>query len=636
MFSYNKNISRKLVYISCLLISAIYILFFIDSSYFHNVSKIKYSFGKITIIDFRDVLKVVKHDNYLNSKLEVNKGKAYLVIDNFKDVLLDDVNRKVLTRNELHPTQSLALFSMGFLSDYFIRAYSSKTLDDEVLGTIEDTYLFIYNEISNPISLNPMVVNDQVVSERIQFLAMFLSYIKKNHPEKRILLNALSKDFNLLYNLILDREFFTWQTNHGIMQLRSLGQLIGVVNNIEKNKLIKEFESRLNDILPYYLGKDGAVYESATGYWYYIYKQFWKIANTPNLQHLASIKKLNLSLEKTKFFLNCISSNDLYMEGIGDSYSFYLDPSDTIELKQNRYFNFSNNFCGANWSSDKFNYNLLFSSLHTPPNVHKLPDDLMLSIYIKSPFFTNTGIYSYNQSKERLFFKNDENAHTSVSLVNDKIKKPDSSFVKLINYDSINSSATLFGIKYYSDGQNVSREIRIKPRNSIITIRDSSISSSKIKTSFNIHPDTKLEKVSDKEYILTNKDSIELYLSSNHDINIKKTIISSRKERIDTIQKLTILGDNIITKISFEPSNEALKGFQLYNSNFSKNLRLEQSIYLNKKYKNKRSPKGFRSMLLNRFYLVGIVLIVFVFLFEIYLIVKRFKHEHISNSKNIS
>lgn len=609
--------ARIFFYSGCILMAILYILLYIDFNRYHNFTKIRYSYYPNYSVDgFGNIVSTIQGDNMLNARLKIKNNKTYLSLKNFNDVLLDETNKEILGKDQLHPTQRLALFSMGYLYDYFMESYHSSNLNKLVVEEIEDTYLFVHQEINNPFSANVFTINDHAISERVQFLVVFNSYIVENYPEKKELLNALSKDINLCYNLLRDRDFFTWQTNHGIMQLRSLAQLITITKNIDlKKELIKEFETRLSDLIPYVIGEDGAVYESATGYWYYIYNQFSKIGNISDIQDLKSVKVLNSRLANTKLFLNYLSSPDYYIEGIGDSYPFYLNPDDTLELNENRFFDFSNKISGANWSFNDTNVNVLYSSLYTPPNVHKQPDDLMFSLYVNSPFFSNTGIYSYDYSQERIYFRNDENAHSSVSIQNEKIKKSDSSFTKLNTYDTINSKATLYGEKYYSNGQIVSRKINIDPKINSITIEDSASPRIEIKSSFNINPNTKIERMTMKEYILINEDSIKVKLTSNNDINVTTGIISTQKEKIDTIQRLEIIGTNLITTLSFEPPNEKLEEFTVYDSNFSSDMRSKRSEILEEKY-YARPTWGLKAKLLLQLFLIVIVFVIVAVLFE--------------------
>lgn len=604
-------------YSACLVLISIYILLYIDFNRFHNFTKIKYSYyPSYTISGFNKVRRKIDGDNMLNAKIVFIIDEPYLRLKNFEDVLINNSNKDILKADNLHPTQRLALFSMGYLYNYFIEHLRNNELNEKIVKRISDCYLFVHQEIMNPISTNFFTINDHAISERVQFIALFSSYLKEYYPEKKELLKALLRDYNLCVNLLCDNNFFTWQTNHGIMQLRSLGQLVAITHNREARlRLKKEFDRRLNDIMPYFIGDDGAIYESATEYWYYIYNQFLKISNISDVEDLESVKRLKSKLKKSRYFLNMVASCEGYIHGIGDSYSYYLKDLDVLSVPQNRFFDFSNNIVGGNWCYKKKKVNFLFSSLHTPPNVHKQTDDLMISLYINGPFFCNTGTYSYDYSEERLFFKNNENAHTTTSIRNQNIQKADSSYVVLNSYDSINSKVVFKGEKYYRNSKKVVREITTFPHEGEFLILDASPGNDELISSFNIAPGTITKRISNNEFSLINKDSIEIFLKSNHEIKSLKTIISTEKEKLDTINRLEIVGKIIETTISFEPPNEGLDTFDYFKSNFSNEMRYSSSFLLRSKY-SKRPKVGLKTKLLYQFSYIFIILILCAWFFE--------------------
>ncbi|WP_339839791.1 heparinase II/III family protein [uncultured Maribacter sp.] len=606
------NKKRLIIYGSFLLITIVYLVVYIDYNKYNNITKFFYShYPKHDLSDFDNVYKSIEGDNMLGGQFIVKNDKPYLAVDNFDDILLDSSNKIILEANQLHPTQRLALFSMGYLLDYFTERINENEINEAVIEQIGDCYLFIYQEIANPFSKNYFTINDHAISERVQFLAVFSSYVKKYYPEKENLLNALQRDYNLCVNLLMDTNFFTWQTNHGIMQLRSLGQLLAITSDpLAKKKIIQAFDKRLKDITPYFIGEDGAIYESATEYWHYIYSQFLKISKISEVQDLKSIQTLASKLNDTQFFLNYVASNDGYMEGIGDSYSYYLSPKDTLEIDNNRFFDFSNNLAGANWTFDDNNINILFTSLYTPPNVHKQPDDLMVSLYINHPFFSNTGTYSYDYSKERIFFRNAEDAHSTVSFDIANFTKSDSSCVQLKTIDLINSKAIMMGKKFYKNGDIITREVNLNPNKGELVIQDESNNDRILKSSFNLNPNTRIFKISNNKFTLLNSDSIAVVISSNHIINLVESIISTEKEKIDTVQRLEVKGKNNVISIHFNAPTEILSKFSVHDSDFTSRMRKENSLFLKEKYYEK-SKVGLRTKLVYQF---GFIIIAFIFL----------------------
>lgn len=137
----------------------------------------------------------------------------------------------------------------------------------------------------------------------------------------------------------------------------------------------------------------------------------------------------------------------------------------------------------------------------------------------------------------------------------------------------------------------------------------------KIKTTFNVHPETSVQKISNRKYILTNQDSIKLTVITNNDITIKKSVISSSPQNIDTIKQLVIYGNQIITEMRLKNSNKSFLKFSLEKTNL-KNRRLYWSKYLSKKYNFKLQSSGFSSVLIKRIVLVGLLFLLSTFLLE--------------------
>jgi hypothetical protein len=621
-FLENRKI-RVLAYGIIVILIALYLAWYIDSIRFFNLEKTLLSLkGKIELADFEKVVNSISHDNGVHAKLKVIDDRPYLVLEGFEKQLLSKQNSRILKRKVIHPSLSLALFSMGYASDYFLDHYINGTLGKHEVKVLENVYLFAYQEINNPFSLNDIRTDDQVISERIQFLSLFSSYIKKYFPGKKVLLHALSKDINICLGFLLDKKFFNWSTNHGIMQLRSLAQFAGVIKDDKlKASILGIFDKRLMDIIPYYVGPDGAIYEAASEYWIYIFDQFKKITDIKAVEHLRSVVYLRDELKKSEYFIQAVTANDGFLQGLGDSYSMHLlGTSNKVLIPQNRYFRFSNELIGANWSADNRSFNVLFVSLHTPPNVHKLPEDLSVYVYINQPVFSNTGTYSYDESAQRLFFKT-ERSQSTVGFLHQTSKEPINSKLTINNYGPGDDILTATGIKHYQDNKSITRFLEIDPASKIF-IRDYSENHDILITSFNVHPGIKIKKLNDRQIQFQSDDSTCISLISNRNISIMEGIISERNEEITKIKRLQMTGNPIETTIAF-PKIIHKQTLKMITRNTVENTRLLYAKNLESNYKNLPYNETAGKLIMVRSFPALLFLILFVTVSELFALSNR-------------
>ncbi len=582
-----KSNIRFFIYLIGLIGLVIYIIFFIDSIRFYNLKKTFLKLKKsVELEDFGKVFNSISPDNALNAKLEIIGEQPYLALEGFEKVLINKKNSILINRKGLHPSLSLSLFSMGYASEFLCGHYKNGILSDREVDILENIYLFFFKEIINPFSLNTMSVNDHAISERIQFITLFSTFIKKYYPEKKELLNALAKDFNICLGFLLDGKFFKWQTNHGIMQLRSQAQIAGVIKNDSlKKNILAVFDKRLTDIIPYYIGSDGATYEAASEYWIYIYHQFTKITEIKAIENLRSVEYLKNELHKVKRFIQIVATNDGFLQGLGDGYSTQI--IDTLKedvIPQNRYFHFSNELVGANWSVDNINFNLLYVSLHTPPNVHKLPEDLAVYLYVNQPVFSNTGAFSYDKSKERMFFLT-EKSQSTVSFLNPLYNEPIASKLNIVNFRTNEKKLSVSGVKYYKGNKSITRLLDIDPPSSI-QIKDCTEPDDSLVAYYNVHPRIKIIRMSTKQVLLQTVDSIKISFISNCNIDIiPNGIISERKEEITKIKRLKITGNPIEVSIDF-PAIKPPKTMDMIAEYSESNHRSYYTKNLDHKYKN--------------------------------------------------
>ena len=612
---------RITVYLTIIFILALYLFYHIDNIRFHNIQKIRFYLDKdIELVDFEKVRSIISLDNSTETRLLIIKKKPYLSMDGFPNILLENSNSRILKSGNLHPSQNLALFSLGYLSSYFTEQFKNKSLTKTEVELLEKIYLFINQEIVNPFSRNGISVNDHVISERIQFLAIFSSYIKENYPEKRVLIKALCKDINICMGFLIKDKYFTWQTNHGIMQLRSLAQIAGAVKNDNiRHNIIALFNERLTEVIPYFLGPDGAVYESASGYWIYIYNQLEKITKIKVVENEPSVVLLKSKLEKVESFLVTVSANDGFMQGMGDSYSI-LQKSKTkrIPKSKNRYFRFSNNIFGASWNDTSISYNILFASLYTPPNVHKLPEDLAIYLYINGAFFANTGTYSYNRSIERLLFQT-ELPHSSVTSKHHQYEEAIESGILEITEDSTMKSIIAKGFKRYRNNDTIFRSVEILAGN-FLKILDHSNQVDTLTTFYNLHPDVICDQITEVKVQLTNKNNVQVKMNCNNVFQIEEGIISEKTQEITQIERIKIKGNPIAIEITLPKSNSSYK---LYSSTGidTEQSRTTQSKTLLAKYK--KSNLDYLELLIEQCKLILLLFITIVISIELIIKIKK-------------
>jgi len=422
---------------------------------------------------------------------------------------------------------------------------------------------------------------------------------------------------------LTDDDFFTWQTNHGLMQLLSLGQIIDIVVDYKyKKSLIETFESRLVQTFPYFIGPDGSVYEAASGYWVAIYKLYKKIVNIPIVRDLETVKNVNNEINKVKLFLSTTASNDGFLQGMGDSYSTNVDTLLlNTDIPQNRFFFYSNKLAGATWSDSERNYNILFSTLNTPPNVHKLPEDLAIYLYINQPFFSNTGPFSYNKSMERQLFLT-EIPHSIVTSKNHPEEIPFSSNIKVINAYKSEPRFYVKGYKSYENADTIYRQIKVFP-DSGISLIDYSEQIDTLITYFNIHPAIQISKLSDNLVILAGSRDNQISITSNNKIEITDGIISELPQELTKIKRLKISGNYIETFVKFP--------YQRHNNIVFSSI-LESNINHRHLYANKlksvyKSANPPPLTIKNRLIIIAIIIFISSLFSEIFVYSQRKRYE---------
>lgn len=604
---------RRIVgYIFLMFISIIFVLIYIDGSLFSNVRKTIYSYRyNVSLRPYDYIKNEIQPDNLMGGELIIIDSIPYLSVKGFESVRLHSQDKSILKRKELHPTQQLVLFSFPYLSEYLLNKTKYGKLSSFDSKIVNDVYSLVSSEITNPLSVNSMTVNDHVVSDRIQFLLLYTSYINKYESGNKDLINKLKKDLSMCLSFLLNDEFFTWQSNHGIMQIRALAQIASATTDEKVVLLCKnKIENRLSDILPFFVGDDGAIYESAPGYWLLIYDQFRKISEIKICQTLPAIKELKNKVTQMKQFIQIVSANDGYLQGMGDSYSSFNGFND--QMRTNRNFSFSNKLVGYNWTSDSVNSGLLFVSLSTAPEVHKHPEDLALYVYSNGSFFGNTGIFSYRESSVRAYFRTELSQNTvSLSEVNNCYP---------VGSDIIKLKDNLYlGKKWYNNGDTVFRELSFI--NSVrFQIKDYSNSKQKIRSRFIIDYRNKIEFAGTQILKVTNTSGKNLHIQSSVPLKLKKTIQSDNYNNIVKTNAIELLADTLVVKFFLDgSSNKPLDTDQFLKiPNEYQCKRYETALLLNKKYcSHSQEYQNIKGVVVKSFSYVFFLLMIIIAIIEV-------------------
>jgi len=350
---------------------------------------------------------------------------------------------------------------------------------------------------------------------------------------------------------------------------------------------------------------------------------FTKITEIKVIEHLKSVAYLRDVLQKSKYFINTVATDNGFLQGLGDSYSTYIIVTiKEVSIPQNRYFGFSNELVGANWSGDNGNFNVLFVSLHTPPNVHKLPEDLAVYLYVDQPVFSNTGTFSYDESMERLFFQT-EKSQSTVNIVNQTLKEPINSNLTINNSIPYENILTVTGEKYYQDNKLITRFLEIDPVHKIY-IRDYTANNDSLIAYYNVHPSIKIKKISNKQILLQTFNSITFSFISNCNIDIIDGIISENKEEITTIQRLKMTGNPIETTITF-PETKLKQAMKIVTNNIEENNRSFYANKLESKYENLKFYESAKKLVIERSIPFLLFLILFIPVSELYALSVRRK-----------
>jgi len=454
-----------------------------------------------------------------------------------------------------------SLYSLSFLRDAILSKKLNKNTSKIKLEKINNFIKELYSNNSSILLMDRLFYADHPVSERIETLILYYNFLKNINKYEKFQKYLLYR-INELANLLEQNFYFTYNTNHGLMQLRALLSYSILTNNKDLQVKIND---KINEIIPIFFADDGSVLESATGYHYYIINQFKILQTLNNIAHINN-NNLNNILVKSNYYFNSILTKEGFLQGMGDSYSFYIDS--TYSDTTNYLYNYGNGIAGLNLK--KQNFNFMFVSLDNMPTVHKLSEDLSIFLNYKEPYFINTGTYSYNNNDiDRKYIKSAA-SQQGVHFIN---QKADSSIL-FLNY--IRNKQFYFTGKIYSKEKYITRKIHID--SSSLTISDTS--TSHFISRFNINPKIKTDIIDSNSVYLIGENDTLIFNSKNKIIIDTSWIASSFMNKTKIVRlnmyntnKVEIyfpnINLNIDTNINCRKNHQRLKQYNLLKHKYS-------------------------------------------------------------------
>jgi Heparinase II/III-like protein len=492
---------------------------------------------------------------------------------NFPPVTLDERLENILESHSLHPSLALDLYSMR--TWWPMLKELERTGDTEILSRLAyatNTVLDAAERFMFPPEV--MAFNDHAVADRTEFLLLFLSKLEQLKQMSE-LQSRLRR--HILHNaaLLYGDSTFTWQTNHGLMQIRALLHLAQALPDTEVGRRSRAAAvARIEEMLPFLIADDGAVLEAASTYWLLIYKEWAYIARISALP--SRLRDLILTrLAKTAAFLDAVVNCEGFLQGLGDSYSRSLKGADlTFAGRAATVFSFSNGLVGFEYPTGQSCTQVLFVSLDTPPPIHKMPEDLAVYVFAGEPFFANSGTYAYDNSPRRRYVLAGENQST-VTWKDETLFHS-----SRLNAPEVRRGVWLLSGEKFGRTGRITREVRFAPDVGQLRITDRA--ERDLTARFNLHPNVRAEEIDERELLLKGKKgSIRLRHDGRRFWNHRWVATANFTQT--PIRQLEIVGNPITVEIELPaaaslaaPAGDTGSGYR---------RRLELSKELSRKYR---------------------------------------------------
>ena len=336
--------------------------------------------------------------------------------------------------------------------------------------------------------------------------------------------------YDALPSLLNNNSFFTYNTNHGLMQIRSLLAYSSVT---EDTSYVQNTLSKLHDVYPIFVANDGSILEAATGYHIVIYNLLNKITKFL-YKHVEENDYQNYLrlLRKQQQYLSNVILADGFLQGTGDSNSHLIEEP-KLNSGKNMIYRYANGLAGIKMRYKENVYGVMFVSLDNPPNIHKLPEDLSVYVYMNQPIFSNSGSYSYEKDNDRAFIVSGE-SQNGPKFLDKKITHSS------IDSVEVSDSGVVFEGRAFAGNSTLTRTVQYKNNKGGIDITDTS--DSMLKVRFIVHPEIHL-KVIDSHTIQLIGEKSKVVFQSDDPIEITDTWISP-----GYLEKVTTKTINILTK----------------------------------------------------------------------------------------
>jgi hypothetical protein len=557
-----------LIFLTLLVLDFFYILNDLQGNKL-TLFKYRYINPNLNILPYSQVSKIIKNKMTVSRIIKV--GDDYKIkISEFPPLSIQNVSEK-LNEKTLPPTYRLGLYGMYYGID-LLREYD-RTGDKKLLEKLRDITEIVLNKIETfNLMPEPFHFNDHAVSERVEFLLLFRAKLEEMEGY-RALIEQIERHILYCVSLLLDDRRFNWIGNHGTMQIRAI---LHIASAMPESELGKECmilaQKRIKQVFPLFIADDGAILEAASGYWLYIFRQWDYISKMKVLPNdtRSYIKK---GLINAKEFIETVIIPNGFMQGVGDSFNQTVNDTTFTPKKENQVFSFSNGLAGLNFKVDSIYYQLLFVSLDTQPNVHKLPEDLALYLYAGEPFFINTGTYAYGKSPGRKYVKS-ERSQSTVSFL--KPSKLNSSRITDLSIDKGALRIRLAGKKWYKN-DSINRTINVFTKNGIIEIIDMSDSDKDLSSRFNLHPNIKVQKARNGYLILKGRNGV---LTIEYEGQLKKNSrwVSLKMMDQTPITQLEFVGNPVRLKIKIPPDDYVINSVPTLAAYYSQRHQIAENL----------------------------------------------------------
>lgn len=536
-----------------------------------------------------------------------NHGEIFVVIGDFRRFKGNDID--TVLNDKLHVTEALGLYSLNYIATFL----ENITKPDQIKALINMAKMTLEHIDSLTIIPDRMKFNDHVVAARLEALLLIKAFLSESplliSDQDSKFSDLIDRHIGSCVNLLLDDKFFTWRTNHGLMQIRALLSFeLSTKENYLSASVRNKINKRLNDnlLLDYHINKDGSVFEAATGYWKYVYSQWNCINSFPFMRN----HEIQSRLKKTKNFLNAVTTSQCYLQGVGDSYCSYQKNDMFCEKKVDNYvYRFGNGVAGLNiMDANLNNLHLHFISLDNPPYVKKHPEDLSIYLYYNQPFFINPGIYAWDNSLERRNVKSQEVQNT---LYLSEKSAPDASDIFIDNNEH-DGQIVLYGLKRYGN-EKLTRRIVFDKTLGEICVED--MGRIPFNSGFNIHPGVKIKRI-DSNHILLKGEKGSIELRSSIPIEQKTVKVSNAKNSLIEVSRLEMRGDSInhcFTLNGFSSSSIEIE-LDTIADNTNMHQRWDSSVKLSKYYWQSEfySTPTSKRLVYPRVFLLIVVLIIII------------------------